>query len=155
VTARRANARVGPGAGGDTKKQASPKTTANLGPAPTLAGENMRAFRIGLFVSDLAVLLGRLSAPEFQCYMRFRVEYVYAGACGLADDDANLVRRFSYKHWPALKSKLHILGYLHTDEGLLRDVDLDVSVARQRQTHRRQQAAAQKRWRVGEIGGAA
>lgn len=151
MTARSAKARGQAGFDGAADTACEREDSATAGPQAS----NMRSIRVGLFVSDLAVLVDRLSAPELQCYLRFRIEYVYDGACGMADDNVHLVRRLKYKHWPSLKVKLHTLGYLHTVEGLLRDTDLDVSIERQQRTRVRQQSAAIKRWRVGEIGGAA
>jgi len=120
----------------------------------TASSENPRKFRIGMFPVDMHVLLDRLTPAEFHAYHRFRVEYIYAGADGLVDDDADLVRRLKCKTWSAVKAKLHAVGALHTDAGVLRDRDLDISIAAQRKTSKRQSAIARTRWNVAKIGGA-
>lgn len=119
------------------------------------APENLRRFLVGFFVGELDSLLHRLTAAELHAYLRFRVEYVFAGAAGLVDDDQALSRDLKCKGWPAVKAKLHTLGCVHSDAGLLRDRNLDVSIERQRRTSARQRATAGKRWNVHTIGGGA
>ena len=117
--------------------------------------EDMRRFLVGFFVNELDGLLRRLTPHELQAYLLFRVEYVYAGATGLVDEDRDLARRLKCKSWAAVKTKLHTLGCICTDAGMLRDRQLDISIERQRKTKERQRANANKRWSVAKIGGAA
>jgi uncharacterized protein YdaU (DUF1376 family) len=116
--------------------------------------EDMRRFLVGFFVNELDGLLRRLTPHELQAYLLFRVEYVYAGATGLVDEDRDLARRLKCKSWAAVKAKLHTLGCIYTDAGMLRDRQFDISIERQRKTKERQRANADKRWSVAKIGGA-
>ena len=117
--------------------------------------EDMRRFLVGFFVNELDGLLRRLTPHELQAYLQFRVEYVYAGATGLVDDDRDLARRLKCKSWAAVKARLHTLGCICTDAGMLRDRQFDISIERQRKTKERQRGNANKRWSVAKIGGAA
>jgi hypothetical protein len=117
--------------------------------------EDMRRFLVGFFVSDLAILLHHLTPDELKAYLLFRVEYLFAGATGLVDDDCDLARRLKCKAWPAVKAKLHTLGCIYTDAGVLRDPQFDISIERQRKTKERQRANANRRWSVAKIGGVA
>ena len=131
------------------------ESTAAAAANPTPTPENMRPFLVGFFVERLDVLLRRLTATELQIYLRFRVEYVYAGAGGLVDDDDALSRDLKCKSWSTVKAKLQTLGCIYSEAGRLRDHELDGSIDRQRKTSARQRANANKRWSVAKIGGAA
>ena len=102
-------------------------------------------YRIGLWPEHLALLFDRLTGNEVKRFLRFKLDYLYNDVDGLPDDGKALPR--------ALALKLLRLGLLRLENGTLIDDDLSASIARQRQTRERQQAAARRRWDAKVING--
>src|SRR4051794_15562090 len=121
----------------------------------TTSAENMKVYRLGFFANDLALMLGKLTADELQAALHFMLEYLLAGATGLVDDDANLIRRTHCKRWPQLKKKLVALGLIQIEEGIIHNGDLEHSVQKQRNASERGRKGAKIRWSAGRIGGEA
>jgi hypothetical protein len=148
-----AKARLQPGSGGDTKQQPHEQHAPAGEPSLPSTSENMKAYRVGFFANDLALLLSSLTGDEIKAMLRFRYEYLFAGASGIIDNDSDLIRRTGWRRWPELKAKLRLLGLLRIVEGILRDDDLEVSVRKQRDAREHGRRAAESRWKGQHDGG--